>query len=135
MLGGMQDLYITINTIKLRDECLDWLNQPNIEYRTTYLQLFCYVCQHLHEAAAESVHQSGGLQIHILWMDGYRKCLLGWYSRKLMLVLCMENLNLTNAAIKCGLFSTYCLPFAQGLETMCHQLLTLHMLVYVVRAS
>ena len=32
MLGGVQNPYITINTIQSTDQCLDWLSWPNVEY-------------------------------------------------------------------------------------------------------
>ena len=67
MLGGAQHQYnITIIVVNSRGE-LAWLAERRIP---RYFKVFPDIHQYLYEAAAESVQESGGLYIDILWMAG-----------------------------------------------------------------
>lgn len=77
MLGGVQDLYITINTIKSRDECLDWLNWPNIEYPRIFNYFVTSVSTYTKQQPKVFISLVGYRYIFCGWMDAGSFCLVG----------------------------------------------------------
>ena len=96
MLGGVQNPYITINTIQSTDQCLDWLSWPNVEYP----DIFNYFVTSVSTYTKQQLKAYKSLEGYRYFVDGWIQEGFVWLvPSKTKLVLCCWELQWKSVVI------------------------------------